>query len=71
LQLTPAPKWKLVVDIGDEDVTAVSCSATTTLIEQTIDSTMCNTDCSFDDASLLSDGLAMIDTMESSPSADE
>jgi hypothetical protein len=27
LQLTPAPKWKLVVDIGDEDVTAVSCSA--------------------------------------------
>jgi hypothetical protein len=27
LQLTPAPKWKLVVDIGDEDVTSVSCSA--------------------------------------------
>jgi hypothetical protein len=30
LQLTPSPKWKLVVDLGDEDVTAVSCAAATT-----------------------------------------
>jgi hypothetical protein len=30
LQLTPAPKWKLVVDIGEEDVTSISCSADVT-----------------------------------------
>jgi len=26
LQLTPSPKWKLVVDIGEEDTTSVSCT---------------------------------------------